>query len=536
MKLLLASSVRGLGGGEGWYLRAARALAARGHRVVLAPRRDTALERAGRAAGLTVSPVSYGGLLDPRPVVGLQGAIAEHDIEVVVANLEKELWQAAWAALPLRGVALVNRRGSPIPLRAGPRRRWLYRRVRRIVLNQPGGEAWLDRAVAAPATPVAVLENGLDPLAETLPGLHHDWPPGDGARLLAVGELAAHKDPLGLLRALAAVRFPWRLLWIGRGPLAAAFDALAAERNLAGRVRRLGWVPVAARWTRAADALVHFSRAEGQSWAVLEALVEGTPVVCASGSGWDGVLAEAGEPAPVEPGDEAGLSRAVETLLADSPAARARAARLATRVRASHAVAAQTDRLEAELERVRYEGRGHRRAVFLDRDGTLTEELGALGRPEALRLLPGVGEGLRALVAAGFEPVVVTNQAAVGRGLVTETALERVHARFRELLRRESVELAAVLHCPHRPEDGCDCRKPAPGMLFAARDRLGLDLSRAWMIGDSTRDVLAATRAGVRSILLESGWGGRDPAGPADAAPTARFPDLRRAAAYLASS
>jgi histidinol-phosphate phosphatase family protein len=532
--VLLASSVRGLGGGEGWYLWAARELAKRGHAALLAPRRHSALEYRARAAGLAVRPVRYGGLLDPRPVLALHEILREQGTEIVVANLEKELWHAALAALPLGDLVLVNRRGSPIPIRGDARRRWLYRRVRQILLNDPGGrEALLASAPFLSPGRVTVLENGLDPLPEPPSGESLDWPPGEGARLVAVGQLAPHKDALGLLGALAQVRRPWRLLWLGRGPLAGAFDELAAELGLASRVRRLGWVEGARRWAREADCLLHFSAAEGQSWAVLEALVEGTPVICARGSGWDELLGEAAGACLVEPGDGEGLARAVEGFLADPGTARARAWALAGRVRASHGTARQAAHLEAFLERVRFASRGRRRVLFLDRDGTLTAESGALGRPEALALLPGVAQGLRALAAGGFEFVVVTNQAAVGRGLLSEEALGRVHRHLRHCLRRESVELAAILHCPHRPEEGCACRKPEPGLLYQARDRLGLDLRHAWLVGDSTRDVLAAGRAGVRSILLQSGWGGRDPAGPTGATPTVRLSNFRQAAAYL---
>ena len=156
-----------------------------------------------------------------------------------------------------------------------------------------------------------------------------------------------------------------------------------------------------------------------------------------------------------------------------------------------------------------------RRAVFLDRDGTLMPEVGALGRPEAVRLLPGVAPALRALAAARYELVVVSNQSAIGRGAVTEPEVRAVHAALRRALRAEGVELSAIFFCPHRPEDACDCRKPAPGLLLQAAAALELRLGESWMIGDSTRDTEAAARAGTRGILLETGWGGSDPAAPA---------------------
>ena len=173
------------------------------------------------------------------------------------------------------------------------------------------------------------------------------------------------------------------------------------------------------------------------------------------------------------------------------------------------------DVAEPELEAVRAHLRGYGRAVFLDRDGTLMPEVGALGRPEAVRLLPGVAPALRALAAARYELVVVSNQSAIGRGAVTEPEVRAVHAALRRALRAEGVELSAIFFCPHRPEDACDCRKPAPGLLLQAAAALELRLGESWMIGDSTRDTEAAARAGTRGILLETGWGGSDPAAPA---------------------
>ena len=195
------------------------------------------------------------------------------------------------------------------------------------------------------------------------------------------------------------------------------------------------------------------------------------------------------------------------------------------------------DVAEPELEAVRAQLRGYGRAVFLDRDGTLMPEVGALGRPEAVRLLPGVAPALRALAAAHYELVVISNQSAIGRGAVTEAEVRAVHAALRRTLRAEGVELSAIFFCPHRPEDGCDCRKPAPGLLLQAATALGLRLSESWMIGDSTRDTEAAARAGTRGILLETGWGGGDPAAPAaSGARSLRARDIGAAARLILRS
>ena len=191
---------------------------------------------------------------------------------------------------------------------------------------------------------------------------------------------------------------------------------------------------------------------------------------------------------------------------------------------------ADGDTMERELEAVRAAHRGYGRAVFLDRDGTLMPEVGAVGRPEAVRLMPGVGQALRALSAARYELVVVSNQSAIGRGVVTAEQVLEVNAALRRVLRAEGVELSGIFVCPHRPEDACDCRKPLPGLLLQASTMLGLTLSRSWLIGDSTRDTGAAEAAGVRSILLDSGWGGADPAASQAIAGSRKARDIVHAA------
>ncbi|MGH7727162.1 MAG: HAD-IIIA family hydrolase, partial [Candidatus Eiseniibacteriota bacterium] len=151
--------------------------------------------------------------------------------------------------------------------------------------------------------------------------------------------------------------------------------------------------------------------------------------------------------------------------------------------------------------------RPRRRAVFLDRDGTLMPELGYLGDPSRVRLLPGVGAALRILDRAGYALVVVTNQSAIGRGIVTAQAVEHVHERLRELLRAEQVELSGLYVCPHRPDEECDCRKPNPGLLERALRELGLERRGSWMVGDGAKDVEAGRRAGVKPLLVLTGWG-----------------------------
>jgi len=149
------------------------------------------------------------------------------------------------------------------------------------------------------------------------------------------------------------------------------------------------------------------------------------------------------------------------------------------------------------------------RAAFLDRDGTLIDELGYLADPDGLRLLPGAAEGVRLFNQAGWRTIVVTNQSGIARGLFGEDDLARVHARLEAELARAGARLDAILHCPHHPSEGsapwrraCACRKPAPGLLLEGAAQLGVQLERSWAIGDSRRDVEAGRRAGVQGTIL----------------------------------
>ncbi|WP_428815148.1 D-glycero-alpha-D-manno-heptose-1,7-bisphosphate 7-phosphatase [Streptomyces albus subsp. chlorinus] len=141
---------------------------------------------------------------------------------------------------------------------------------------------------------------------------------------------------------------------------------------------------------------------------------------------------------------------------------------------------------------------GAPRAVLFDRDGTLVEDVPHNTDPARVRLRPHAREALEALRAAGVRAAVVTNQPDLGRGLLTLRQLEALHARMEELL--GPVEVTAV--CPHRPEDGCRCRKPAPGLVHAACRALGLAPAETVVVGDIGTDLLAAHRAGAPGLLV----------------------------------
>lgn len=172
---------------------------------------------------------------------------------------------------------------------------------------------------------------------------------------------------------------------------------------------------------------------------------------------------------------------------------------------------------------------GSRPAVFLDRDGVLNEAFvrdGVLTPPRSVaefRLLPGVVEACADLRLAGFALVVVTNQPDIARGTQTMAEVERIHERLRSL-----VPLDDVYVCPHDDVDACACRKPQPGMLLAAAERLGLDLAHSACVGDRWRDVEAARRAGVTAIYANYNYDKRAPVG-ADVA----VANLPEAAAWI---
>jgi D-glycero-D-manno-heptose 1,7-bisphosphate phosphatase len=147
-------------------------------------------------------------------------------------------------------------------------------------------------------------------------------------------------------------------------------------------------------------------------------------------------------------------------------------------------------------------GHGGRPAVFLDRDGTVIEDVGYPRDPDSVRLLPGAPQTLAALHDAGLALVVVSNQSGVGRGIIAPAQAEAVHARFVALLADAGVQIDAVRYCPHAPDEGCACRKPSPEMLLDAARELGIDRSRSTMIGDRASDLQAGRRAGTRTILL----------------------------------
>jgi len=141
-------------------------------------------------------------------------------------------------------------------------------------------------------------------------------------------------------------------------------------------------------------------------------------------------------------------------------------------------------------------------AVLLDRDGTVIEDRHYLSDPSGVALLPGAARGLAALAVAGARLFLVTNQSGIGRGYFTEADLHACNDRLGELLGEHGVALADTAFCPHGPDDGCACRKPAPGMWLTLRDRHGLRAADTAMVGDKPEDVAFGRDAGLGRVVL----------------------------------
>lgn len=174
-----------------------------------------------------------------------------------------------------------------------------------------------------------------------------------------------------------------------------------------------------------------------------------------------------------------------------------------------------------------------RRFVLLDRDGTINREVGHLSFPGQVELIAGSLDALRELSSLGLGLIVVTNQADVGRGTLAPERLDEIHARLAELLAGGGVELDGIYSCPHRPDDGCGCRKPEPGLAFRAAADHGFELASAFVVGDHASDVGLGRRIGATTILVRTGHGSEEAANGAAAAADHVASDLKGAAAII---
>lgn len=153
-----------------------------------------------------------------------------------------------------------------------------------------------------------------------------------------------------------------------------------------------------------------------------------------------------------------------------------------------------------------------KRFVLLDRDGTIIVDKHYLHDPKEVELLPNAAEGLKALQDMGFGLAVLTNQSGVGRGFFGEEAVHACNAQVQELLEPYGVMIDAFFYCPHVPEDGCECRKPAPGMMIQAANTLGFTPGESYMVGDKKADIGLGRQTGAVSILVRTGYGRKEEA------------------------
>ena len=155
-----------------------------------------------------------------------------------------------------------------------------------------------------------------------------------------------------------------------------------------------------------------------------------------------------------------------------------------------------------------------RPAVFIDRDGTISEEVGYINHPSRFRVFPYTANAIKLLNDRGWLAIVVTNQAGVARGYFSENMIELVHENLRHELREQGARVDAIYYCAHHPTVGeppyrqeCDCRKPKPGLVTRATKDLDIALDQSWMIGDRYGDIELAHNAGLHSALVLSGYG-----------------------------
>jgi D-glycero-D-manno-heptose 1,7-bisphosphate phosphatase len=153
-------------------------------------------------------------------------------------------------------------------------------------------------------------------------------------------------------------------------------------------------------------------------------------------------------------------------------------------------------------------------AVFLDRDGTINEEVGYLDSLDKFKIIPRAYEAIRLINKSVMKAVIISNQAGVARGLFTEDFVKMTHEHLQTVLRQKGAYIDKFYYCPHHPTEGigiylqqCSCRKPAPGMLLQAAQDLNIDLTRSYLVGDRFRDMEAAKKVRVKGVLVKTGYG-----------------------------
>jgi histidinol-phosphate phosphatase family protein len=359
--------------------------------------------------------------------------------------------------------------------------------------------------------------------------------------ILQLGRMVPRKGVDNVIRGLARLRrdhgVAARLLIVGgesRQPDATVTPEIgrlrdiAREENVADRVLFVGSRsrPELRTYYTAADVFVTTPWYEPFGITPVEAMACGTPVIGSAVGGIKTTVRDGVTGYQVPPRDPAALAERLAHLFGQPALLREFSRQGVRRARTLYtwrSVAASIERLYDEvrsraaapssLARRADTAFGRRRpAVFLDKDGTLIEDVPYNVDPQKIQLTSGAVEGLTALHEAGYPLVVVSNQSGVARGRFSEEALLCVERSLRRLLAAYGIPLAGVYYCPHHPEGtvkpyavACRCRKPRPGLLRRAAAELGIDLAKSWMVGDILDDVEAGRQAGCRTILIDNG-------------------------------
>lgn len=153
--------------------------------------------------------------------------------------------------------------------------------------------------------------------------------------------------------------------------------------------------------------------------------------------------------------------------------------------------------------------RNTNKAIFLDRDGVINEEVNHLSNPDNFQFIEGSIEALKILKDLGYLLIVITNQAGIAKGYFSEAILDEIHKKMKRILYENHVTLDAIFFCPHHPDftGPCNCRKPNPGMILKARDKYNINLRESFMVGDTLNDIETGLRAECQTVLVLTGYG-----------------------------
>ncbi|MBH11191.1 MAG: D,D-heptose 1,7-bisphosphate phosphatase [Candidatus Marinimicrobia bacterium] len=191
---------------------------------------------------------------------------------------------------------------------------------------------------------------------------------------------------------------------------------------------------------------------------------------------------------------------------------------------------------------IRLQNKFKKNAIFLDRDGVINQEQGLVSRPEEFVLIEGASDAIRKINDSGILAIVITNQPIIARGDATKKELKIIHNKMETLLGLEGAYLDAIYYCPHHPDRGfegeitelkidCNCRKPNTGMITKATKEMNIDLNESWLIGDSTSDLMTAHNIGLKNILVQTGYAGKDK--KFEVTPDHIFKDLNQATDFI---